>query len=214
MSSAAIVGAVVYRRAMGKSARRLEAAVTQSVAALRPVVARDWSVPADRVRWSCSKAARHVADNLIAYAGQLVSGTSDAYLPFRLVANPRTPPSGLLDLIEMTGALLAMTVRDAPASARAYHGYGMADAEGFAALGAAEVVLHTHDIAAGIGVPFEPDAATSSWLLGRLHRDLPEDDAPWQLLLWATGRGDLPGHERVRRWRWNPEPVMQGAASS
>ncbi len=93
----------------------------------------------------------------------------------------------------MTGALLAMTVRDAPASARAYHGYGMTDAEGFAALGAAEVVLHTHDIAAGIGVPFEPDAATSSWLLGRLHCDLPEDDAPWQLLLWVTGRGDPAG---------------------
>ena len=180
-----------------------------AIAALRPSVDRDWSVPAGGLRWTCSRTARHVADDLIAYAGQLAVQAPDYYLPFRLVANPGTPPSGLLDVIEMTAALLSLTVRHAPPEARGYHAYGLADAEGFAALGTAEVVLHTHDIATGLGIAYEPEADVCAWLVGRLHRDLPEHDDPWQRLLWATGRGELPGHQRLRRWRWfvAPRPV-------
>lgn len=154
-----------------------------------------------------------MADDLVGYAGQLVTQVTDGYLPFRVVANPGTPPRGLLDLIETGGALLALTVSEAPNAARAYHSYGIADAEGFAALGAAEVVLHTHDITTGLRVGYEPDAEICSWLLARLHRDLPSHDDPWQLLLWATGRGDLPGHQRKRKWRWFPAPGGERGSS-
>lgn len=192
----------------------LAAAVDGAVGALSPAVDDDWSVPAGGVRWTCDRTARHVADDLVGYAGQLVTQVTDGYLPFRVVANPGTPPRGLLDLIEMGGVLLGLTVSEAPKWARAYHSYGIADAEGFAALGAAEVVLHTHDIATGLAVEYEPEAETCSWLLARLHRDLPEHDDPWQLLLWATGRTDLPGQTRVRRWRWYPAPAEDGGAAS
>jgi hypothetical protein len=90
----------------------------------------------------------------------------------------------------------------------------MADAEGFAALGAAEVALHTHDIATGLRIGYEPEARVCALLLGRLHRDLPEHADPWRLLLWATGRAELPGHDRVRRWRWHAAPAGKEAGSS
>jgi hypothetical protein len=99
----------------------LETAVAGAVAALRPAGDRDWSAPAGGLRWTCDRAARHLADDLIAYAGQLVCRAPDSYLPFRLVVNPRTPPAGLLDVVEMTGALLVLTVRTAPPDARGYH---------------------------------------------------------------------------------------------
>lgn len=193
---------------------KLEVAVDGAVSALRPAEGRDWSVPAGGVRWTCDRTARHMADDLVGYAGQLVTQVADGYLPFRVVANPGTPPRGLLDLIEMGGALLALTVSRAPKTAQAYHSYGIADAEGFAALGAAEVVLHTHDIATGLGVAYQPEPRICSWLLNRLHRDLPTHDDPWQLLQWATGRGDLPGHQRIRKWRWHPAPGGDGGGSS
>jgi len=187
--------------------RKLKDALGGAVAALRPAAGQDWSVPAGGLAWTCNRTVRHLADDMAAYAGQLVAQPADYYLPFRLVANPGTPPSGLLDVLEMAGALLATVVRAAPAGARGYHPYGMADAEGFAALGAAETVLHTHDIAAGLGVAYGPSDDTCTWLLDRLHRDLPAHDDPWQLLLWATGRAELPGHDRVRRWRWYAAPA-------
>ena len=186
---------------------QLTAAIHEAVTALRPATERDWGVPAGQLRWTCARTARHMADDLAAYAGQLVCEVPDHYLPFRLVANPKTPPDGVLDLVQMTAGLLALVVRDAPADARGYHPYGMADAEGFAALGAAEVVLHTHDIARGLGVQYEPSREIPAWLLTRLDRDLPDHDDPWELLLWATGRGELPGHDPVRRWRWDPAPA-------
>ncbi len=184
-----------------------------AVAALRPAVDRDWSVSAGGMRWTCDRTARHVADDLVGYAGQLGTQVTDGYLPFRVVANRGTPPRGLLDLVEMGGALLGLTVSEAPKTARAYHSYGIADAEGFAALGAAEVVLHSHDIESGLGLAYEPEADICSWLLARLHRDLTEHSDPWQLLLWATGRADLPGQARVRRWRWYAAPAGDGGSS-
>ena len=102
------------------------------------------------------------------------------------------------------GALLATVVRAAAPEARGWHPYGMADAEGFAAVGVAEVLLHTHDIATGLGIAYQPDADRCARVVARLHRDLEPHDDPWTLLLWATGRADIPGRDHVRRWRWWP----------
>ncbi len=185
-------------------ARDLESAVRGAVIALRGGIDRDWSVPAGQLRWSCSRTAGHIADDLLAYAGQLASGARDDYLPFRTRLVRGTSPAGLLELIEGTAALFAVVVRAAPAEARAYHPYGLTDAEGFTSLATAEVVLHTHDIAAGLGIPYRPSSTLCTRLTARLHRDLEHYHDPWILLLWATGRADIAGRDRVRRWRWWP----------
>lgn len=31
-----------------------------------------------------------------------------------------------------------------------------------------------------------------------------------ELLLWATGRGELPGRDRLTRWRWHCTPLDEG----
>ncbi len=185
----------------------LEASIDRAVTVLGRGAGRDWSAPAGRVRWSCSRTLFYAADDQVAYAGQLVARARDDYLPFRLRQVRGTPPPRLLELLQGMGALLTTTARATPAHVRAYHPHGMADVEGFLAMGVAEVLLHTHDIAQGLGLSYTPDPDTCARVVARLHRDLEPHDDPWQLLLWATGRGDLPGRRPVRRWRWWPAPA-------
>ena len=191
------------RRRQPVSVDDLESAIRAAVSALRVGVDLDWSVPAGRLSWDCRRTCAHMADDLIAYAAQLAMQAPSGYLPFRLQPSRGTSPEGLLNLVEATGVLLAQTVRAAPAGARGWHSYGMADAEGFTAMGIAEVIVHTHDIAAGLTLPYEPDAGICERVLARLHPGVqPGKESPWSMLLWSTGRGNLPGREQVKRWRW------------
>lgn len=185
----------------------LESTIEQAVAALGRGSGKDWSAPAGRLRWSCSRTLFHAADDQVAYAGQLAARAHDDYLPFRLRQVRGTPPAGLLTLLQGMGALLATTARATPDAVRAYHPYGLADPEGFVAMGVAEVLLHSHDIAQGLDVAYEPDHDICARAVARLHRGLEPYDDPWQLLLWATGRRDLPGRRSVRRWRWSAAPA-------
>ncbi|MFD8911183.1 GNAT family N-acetyltransferase [Streptomyces sp. NPDC059575] len=184
---------------------RLTEAVAGCVAALRPAVDRDWStVPAGGLDWDCHATALHVADDLMAYAANLAGGARDAYVPFELALEPGTDNTGLLHVIETTGALLAATVTTAPPGARAYHPhpFGSADREGFAAMGVAEVLLHTHDIAQGLGLPYEPADGLADAVLNWLFPHVQPGPDAWPTLLWATGRGELPGRPPVTAWRW------------
>jgi hypothetical protein len=79
----------------------------------------------------------------------------------------------------------------------------MADAEGFAAMGAAEVLVHTHDITSGLGLGWAPPPELSAPVLSRLFPDAPAGD-PTQVLLWCCGRAALPDRPRLEAWRWDP----------
>jgi RimJ/RimL family protein N-acetyltransferase len=186
-------------------------AVAGCTAALRAAVDRDWTaVRAGRVEWDCHATAVHVADDLIAYAANLAGRAQDAYVPFELTLDEGTGNAGLLHVIETTGALLAAAVRTAPPGVRAFHPYPFrsADAEGFAAMGVAEVLLHTHDITEGLGIPYEPPADLVESLLACLFPHVQPGPAPWPTLLWATGRGELPGRAPVTEWRWRNNLVV------
>ncbi|MCH0557499.1 GNAT family N-acetyltransferase [Streptomyces sp. MUM 16J] len=181
-------------------------AVTSCVATLRPMADRDWgSVKAARLAWSCRKTAEHIASDLIAYAGQLAGRAQDGYVPFDITLDDGTDNSGLLHVIQTTGVLLAATVRTTPPGVRAFHPYPFrsADREGFAAMGIAEVLLHTHDIAEGLGIDYEPDEELAESVLTWLFPHVQPGPAPWPTLLWATGRGELPGRSPVTEWRWS-----------
>lgn len=186
----------------------LESAVSGAVRALRRGLDLDWSLPAGTLSWDCRATCAHVADDLIAYSAQLAVQVPSGYLPFRFQPARGTSPAGLLSLVEATGAILAAVVRAAPADARGFHPYGMADGEGFTTMGIAEVLLHTHDIATGLGLAYEPAERVCEKVVTRLCREAqPAGENPWSVLLWATGRGDLPGREPVKRWRWWPAPA-------
>ena len=71
-----------------------------------------------------------------------------AYLPFDLTVPPDTPPREVLQVITACGGLLSSALATADPATQAWH-WGPCDPEGFAAMGVAEILLHTWDIAAG-----------------------------------------------------------------
>jgi hypothetical protein len=194
------------------SADDVEEAVGLAVAALRAGTGRDWRRAAGQLAWDCWRTAEHIASDLVAYAGQLGARAQTAYVPFDIAVERDADPAGLLTVIQATGAMLAAIVRTTPAKVRAWHPYGMADPEGFAAMGIVETVVHTHDIATGLDLAWTPPASLCAKTLARLFPTAPEGD-PWQVLLWATGRVELPGHERRVEWRWHGEPLGADARS-
>ncbi|MER7486503.1 GNAT family N-acetyltransferase [Streptomyces sp. NPDC126497] len=196
----------------------MEEAVADCVAALGTVVDRDWrEVRAGRLEWSCRRTAEHIASDLVAYAGQLAGRAQDAYVPFEITLDGSedgldpADNAGVLQVITTTGALLAAAIRTAPRAVRAFHPFPFrhANREGFAAMGVAEVLLHTHDIAEGTGIAYEPPAELASFVLTRIFPRVEPGPTPWRTLLWATGRGELPGREPVTGWRWSNNPVLR-----
>jgi hypothetical protein len=119
-------------------------------------------------------------------------------------------PADVLEFAETGGRILAATVRTSSPDVRAYHPTGMADPEGFAAMGCVELLAHGHDIAQGLGLVLDPPRDPCARVLERLFPQVvaaPVDVGPWTTPLWATGRADLPGHPRVTEWRWRGAPL-------
>jgi hypothetical protein len=198
----------------------LERAVFLAVDTLRQAHDADWQAKAGSLEWTCWETVEHLADDLFQYATQLGPRVPpmDDDVPFDwqprrpggpsniVYADPDAGPDGLLQVLEASGALLVSMVRTKPPEVLSYHGYGASDPEGFAAMGTVETIVHLHDIAAGLGLSWEPPGELCDRVLYRLFPDAPADPDRWRTLLWATGRADLPGHERRTTWRWNGTP--------
>ncbi|MFB9504709.1 GNAT family N-acetyltransferase [Streptomyces aurantiacus] len=197
-------------RAMGGD--QVEEAVSGAVAALRGAADRDWSVKAGRLEWSCRETAEHIASDLVSYAGQLAGRPADRYVPFEIGFEDCESAEDVLQVVEATGALLAAAVRTTPREARAFHPYPFRSAgrEGFAAMGVTEVLVHTHDVAEGLGIAYEPPAALCAGVLTRIFPHVRPEPGPdhWRTLLWATGRGELPGRAPLTAWRWSNNLVI------
>lgn len=190
-----------------------------AASALGGAPADAWSNRAGSLDWDCWETVEHIVDDLFAYATQLTPATPEGgYVP---IAMTSTRPGGaksaihvdresgaasLLQALEACGALLAAMITTAPPDTRAWHPYGTSDPAGFAAMGVTETLVHGHDAAQGLDVPWEPPADLCERVLSRLFPDAPADALPWAALLWATGRSDLPDRPRLSEWRWYSEP--------
>ncbi|MGD3108879.1 hypothetical protein [Streptomyces sp. YGL11-2] len=196
----------------------LDLAVRLSVALLRTAPATAWEgAPAGSLEWDCWETVEHLSDDLFAYAVQLGPRTPPLTGNVPYVWERRRPggpanavhadraagPAGLLQTLEASGALLVAMVRTTPPQVRAYHPFGVSDPEGFAAMGAVETLVHTHDLAEGLGLDWSPPAEVCARVLTRLFPDAPAEAEPWPALLWATGRTALPGLPRRTSWRWD-----------
>jgi hypothetical protein len=176
----------------------VEQAVAEMVRVLTPYESADWGCRAGTLDWSCWTTAAHVAHDLLAYAGQLAARSDDAYLPFDLVIRDGTPPRDVLRTVTGFGRLLSSVLAASDSTVRAWH-WGPTDPSGFAALGVNETLMHTYDITQGLGIGWHPPAFLCKAVLARLFPGAPAGD-PVQVLLWSTGRADLPGHSRVTSW--------------
>ena len=191
------------------------AAVTAAVDALRAGAGADWSVRAGRLEWDCWETTEHIADDLFAYAVQLGADGYPDYLPIErfprqpggepntIRSEPPAGPDGLFAVLTGSAQLLAAMVRVTPPTVRAYHSFGWADPEASAAMGVLETLVHTHDVADGLGVPFTAGPDLCARVLDRLLPGIEAGPDPWSTLLWATGRIELPGRARRTDWGWD-----------
>jgi hypothetical protein len=83
-------------------------------------------------------------------------------------------------------------------------------------MGCIELLVHGGDIAAGLGLPYEPPPDVCAWILARMfpdrHAELASvssaDINPWTTIQWATGRVSLPELSDVgSNWRWHCAPL-------
>lgn len=175
------------------------------VGALKPNTDRDWMVPAGTLEWSCWDTAEHIAGVGLVYAAQLAIRKQESrYARLYPRLFPQPAPVEVCESIEAAYRLLAYTVQAAGPQVRAYHPYGRADAEGFAAIASAEALVHTYDIMSGLGLEFVPDREVCRRLRARTFPDAPDTADPWAELLRATGRT---GDQLTTKWRWHAAPV-------
>lgn len=198
----------------------LRAAAAVCVEALRPAAERDWDVRAGDLRWTARRTLDHIPDALLWYAGQLAA-RADRRLAFPRNSDPKASIGDLIEVVGVAASILAEVVVAAGPSTRAFHPAGQADASGFLAMGCDEALIHTDDIARGLGVPFTPPAQLCRRVVDRLFPWAPGAFDAWATLRWANGRAALAGCVRVRGdvpdrharldedWYWHCAPLDQ-----
>ena len=172
--------------------RLLEAAhVAQRT--LAPAVERDWSMAATGLEWSCRTTLDHMVSAPLFHATNLALRSTQVQRGVRN-GDPSATIADLVRVLEYPAAILARVAEAAPPEARGAHPAGMADAPGFVALSCDELLVHIYDIASALGLAYEPPLELAELVLRRLFPWAPAAAPIWPALLWATGRGELPGH--------------------
>lgn len=192
----------------------VRAATGWLAALVAPFETDDLDAPSSLPRRTPRRTVEAVVDDLIAYALQLAALPRLAYVPIvgpggeqQLAhVDPASGAPGLAEAVTAAGELLAAQVQARTPDARAYHPDGLADPEGFAAMGAVELLVHGYDVATATGGVCPPfPAGVADRALTRLFPDAPAFDGSPDAdarLLWATGRIALGGQDRRYRWRW------------
>jgi hypothetical protein len=184
-------------------------AAAVSRAALLPALERDWSVAAGDLSWDCRRTLDHIIDATFFYAAYLATRATGPLSPPRN-GDPAATPAHLLTTMGAAAAVLAEVARAAPPGTRAFHPAGMADVSGWMAMGCEEMLVHSDDIARGLGLDFQPPPELAARIVARLFPWAPRDVAPWAALRWATGRAALPGRERLGNdWYWHCAPLAE-----
>lgn len=189
----------------------LDASVRSAGDTLRALADHDWSRPATDSEWSCRDVLVHVVDDLLFYAGSvLLASTERRFIPIEATPwEPDTPIEQLVDALGAYGAILRLVVLDTPSTSRGFHVYGVSDPEGFAAMGAVEVLVHAWDVTRAHGSTWRPDPGQCRPLVDRLFPEAPsvENADAADILLWCTGRQELDGLPRRESWTWDGRPL-------
>jgi hypothetical protein len=152
--------------------------------------------------------AAHLTGTLVWYAQDLAAGPrrTDG---FRLEPAPEAALPERLRQLAAAAEVLARTVDAAAPGERGWHDWGLADASGFAAMGCAELLVHTGDVAEALALRWAPPGELADAVLTRLFPWAEPGGDPAGALRWATGRAALPGREQVTTWRWHCAPLEE-----
>jgi hypothetical protein len=195
---------------MTVTAEHVRAAAAACHDVLSPAVDLDWTVRPPDLEWTVFETGVHIADDQVFYAAQLIAQPDETtkFTPFQVTMwteDKRNHNEGLVRTIDVCAEILARVVETSPRETHGYHNYGTSDPEGFAAMGAIETLVHTYDMAAGLGLDWRPPADLSADIVDRLFPDPPSGD-PVDVLLWCSGRIPLGDLERRTDWRWDGRP--------
>jgi hypothetical protein len=178
----------------------LDAAAEDCVRALATLPEAGFTRRAHGLEWSGRETLDHVVEGLLGYTALLATRAESRWTSLLGSLRPGLPLEHCLEGITTTATLLSRTVAASPPDARAWHPWGTSDAAGFAAMGITELTMHTHDIT---GAQWRPDPEHCAPVVERLFPDAPHHADPVALLLWCTGRSDLPGVPRREKWQWH-----------
>jgi hypothetical protein len=179
--------------------------------ALTPLLDADWDRPASGLEWPCRRTVQHIANALDWYTLLLANPSAEPFLSLGLRYVEQSVDE-ILTIIERRALVMASLAASADPAVRGYHYWGRPDATGYLAMGCAEILLHTEDVARSFGQDFSGPDALSRRMVERLFPwapPAPEVDG-WTLLRWATGRVSLPEHGQVAPdWTWHASPVAE-----
>ena len=179
----------------------IDATAHDCVQVLGKLPEEDFSRRAHGLEWSCRTTLDHVVEGLLGYTALLATGAEHRWTSLLGTLRPGLPLEHCLEGVATTAALLSRVVATSGPDARAWHPWGTSDASGFAAMGITELAMHTYDITRAHGVEWRPEHCAP--VVERLFPDAPKYSDPVALLLWCTGRGELPGVPRRESWQWH-----------
>lgn len=185
-------------------AESLDEVVRELDALLSSVPASGWESPAASVGWTCWRTADHICGDFAHYAAQVIGQPRDHYVKFSFDTSRATTPEELREVVRVSGGLLAAAVRTASPDSIGWHPHGYFTPAGFAAIGAAEGLVHGHDIAAGLNLSWSPDPRLCERVLGKVFPDAAHGapESAFQALLIQTGRTQRPQHEPPPAWNY------------
>jgi hypothetical protein len=164
------------------------AAAAVAVAALRPGIDADWSVPAGDLDWSVDETIAHMTGAPGKYALYL-SSRSARYIAVRVWPEADATRPERLEAIEGCAAALAGVAATAPAGAVGFHVRGMRNAEQFLALACYELLVHTYDVTRGLALPYEPPQELCRLVVEQCFPGQASSQDPvWPLLIRLSGR--------------------------
>ncbi|MGW6932035.1 hypothetical protein ACWGE0_18420 [Lentzea sp. NPDC054927] len=155
------------------------------------------------LEWSCRTTLDHVVEGLLGYTALLATQAESRWTSLLGTLRPGLPIEHCLEGVVTTATLLSRTVALTATDVRAWHPWGVSDAAGFAAMGVTELTMHTHDIMRAHDVEWRPKPEPCALVVERLFPDAPQHSDPVALLLWCTGRGELPGVPPREQWQWH-----------
>jgi hypothetical protein len=174
------------------------------VAALAPGVDADWSMQAGDVQWNVDQTISHMTGAPGKYALYL-SSRSASYLAVRVWPVEDATRRERLEAIEGCAAALAGVAAAAPRDAVGFHITGMRNAEQFLGYACYELLVHTYDVACGLGLPYAPPDDLCRLVIEHLHPDRDVQRPAWPFLVWLSGRP----HPAATGWGPPPRPDDQ-----
>jgi hypothetical protein len=179
---------LAFRAAVSGNRGMIANDVTRAVTLARvTAIEFDWHVPAAGLEWSCWETVEHMSDDLFTYAAQLgpTNPSLTTHVPFgwqrrreggpalTIFVDPAEGQPALVQVFEACGTMLAAMVSFVPSNRQSFHSYGPSDVSGFAAMGVVEVLVHMHDVSAGLGLAWSPPADLCGRALRRLFPTAP-----------------------------------------